>query len=35
MKRDIKFRAWVRRLDKMCNVTGIDCEWKEATDDEQ
>lgn len=29
MKREIKFRAWVRRLDKMCNVTGIDFERNE------
>ncbi|QEA48370.1 hypothetical protein FGL79_00040 [Latilactobacillus curvatus] len=27
--REIKFRAWVRRLDKMCNVTGIDFERNE------
>ena len=27
--REIKFRAWVRRLDRMCNVTGIDFERNE------
>ncbi|MFV0982484.1 YopX domain-containing protein [Latilactobacillus phage TMW 1.1393 P1] len=27
--REIKFRAWVRRLDMMCNVTGIDFERNE------
>ena len=32
--REIKFRAWVRRLDRMCNVTGIDFEWNEVIDDE-
>lgn len=32
--RDIKFRAWVRRLDRMCNVTGIDFERKEVIDDD-
>lgn len=26
---EIKFRAWVRRLDRMCNVTGIDFERNE------
>lgn len=27
--REINFRAWVRRLDRMCNVTGIDFERNE------
>jgi len=32
--REIKSRAWVRRLDRMCNVTGIDFERNEVIDDE-